>query len=86
MYSPDMNPIEYVLDNLGRPVVGCLPFPYTLEEPENGDSSSAGVAWIGLVVGFKVNCPHTGPRPMEGGLSKGSLHEFRRKPRKVQNV
>ena len=52
-----MNPIEYVLDNLGSPVAGRLSYPYTLEELENGNSSSAGVAWV---VGFKANCPQMG--------------------------
>ena len=61
-----MNSIEYVLDNLGRPVDGYLPSTYTLEELENGNSSSAGVGWIGLVDCFKVNCPHMRHGPTEG--------------------
>ena len=47
VYSPDMNPIEYDLDSLERGVSGHLPFLHTLQELENGDSSSAGVGWIG---------------------------------------
>ena len=89
-----MNSIEYVLDNLGRPVAGYLPLTYTLEELENEEISSAGVGWIGLVEGFKVNCPYLGPGPTEGVPSVGGVFlrdpssyvsEFRRKPRKTQN-
>ena len=66
-----MNSIEYVLDNLGRPVAGYLPSTYTLEELENGDSSSARVGWIRLVEDLKVNFTHMGPGPTEGVPSVG---------------
>ena len=68
-----MNPTEYVLDNLGRPIAGCQPSPYTLEKLENGDSSSAGVGWIGLVEGFKVNCSHVASVPTERVPSVGVI-------------
>ena len=51
VYSPDMNPIEYDLDSLERRVSGHLPFLHTLQELENGDSSSAGV-------GYNTTAPH----------------------------
>ena len=94
VFFPAMNSIEYVLDNLGRPVAGYLPSTYTLEELENGESSFAGVGWIGLLEAFKVHCLHIGPGPMERVPSVGDvflrdpspyLSEFRRKLQKTLN-
>ena len=45
-YSLNINQIEYVLDNLGRPVAGRLTSPNTLETLKNEDSSFAEVGWF----------------------------------------
>ena len=63
-YSLNMNQIEYVLDNLGRPVADRLAL---LQE----------CVWLGGVVDFKSNCSHVGLRPTGRvpsvtGLPKGS--------------
>ena len=58
-----MNPKENVLDSLGNLVADRLSSPWSLEELENGDSSSTGGGWG---VGFMTSFPHMGPRHTVG--------------------